>query len=102
MCPCNTGNVSTFIQSVFDFTLDVYNLPRTYTVYLGQYGFHLGQWFNAETHAEIQWYCFEKFRYEHLCEIILFLLKLWSPTCSKEHNNCSKFGREQHGGTVKA
>ena len=28
----------------FYFTLDLYSLPRTYTVYLGQYDFHLGQY----------------------------------------------------------
>ena len=62
---CNTGKFSTFIQSIIDFTLDLYSLPRTirftldnldftldnnllwfhlgqYEFYLGQYGFHIG------------------------------------------------------------
>ena len=32
----HTGDVSSFIQSVFDFTSDLYSLPRTYTVYMTQ------------------------------------------------------------------
>ena len=39
-CLCHTDDDSTFIQFIFDFTSDLYSLPRTYTVYLGQYGFH--------------------------------------------------------------
>ena len=38
------GDICTFIQSLFDFTSDLYSLPRTYTGYLGQYGIHLGQY----------------------------------------------------------
>ena len=46
----HTGVVSTFIRSIFDITSDLYSLPWTYTVYLGQYAFHLGQyWSRGQT-----------------------------------------------------
>ena len=44
MLRCHTGDVSTFIQSKFNFTSDLYSLPHTYTIYLGQYGFYLEQY----------------------------------------------------------
>ena len=56
MRQCHTGDVSTFIQSLFDFTSDLYNLHRTDTVYLGQYGIHLGQYdtcFTSSTDFEL-------------------------------------------------
>ena len=38
MRQCNT------FHTFFYFNLDLLSLPRTYTVYLGHYGFHLGQY----------------------------------------------------------
>ena len=40
----HTGDVSNFIESIFDFTSDIYSLPRTFSVYLVQYEIHLGQY----------------------------------------------------------